>query len=101
MNAIRSEKWFRKIFKIMGNYIGSVGFSGLNIKFKPPEDELKNIKDNLAFYLSDLVSEFKDKDGLFIVIDDINGCLKHLNLLIGIKVLQILWQLLLKMLQFV
>lgn len=73
LNAIRSEKWSSKIFKIIGNYIDSVGFGGLNIKFKPPEDELKNIKDNLAFYLSDLVSEFKDKDGLFIVIDDING----------------------------
>lgn len=73
LNAIRSEKWSSKIFKVIGNYIDSVGFGGLNIKFKPPEDELKNIKDNLAFYLSDLVSEFKDKDGLFIVIDDING----------------------------
>lgn len=73
LNAIRSEKWSSKIFKIIGNCIDSVGFGGLNIKFKPPEDELNNIKDNLAFYLSDLVSEFKDKDGLFIVIDDING----------------------------
>ena len=73
LNAIRPEKWSSKIFKLIGNYIDSVGFGGLNIKFKPPEDELKNIKDNLAFYLSDLVSNFKDKDGLFIVIDDING----------------------------
>ncbi|WP_298522985.1 ATP-binding protein [uncultured Methanobrevibacter sp.] len=73
LNAIRPEKWASKIFNLVGNYIDSVGFGGLNIKFKPPEDELKNIKDNLAFYLSDLVSNFKDKDGLFIVIDDING----------------------------
>lgn len=73
LNAIRPEKWASKIFNMVGNYIDSVGFRGLNIKFKPPEDELKNIKDNLAFYLSDLVNNFKDKDGLFIVIDDING----------------------------
>ena len=73
LNAIRPEKWSSKIFNLIGNYIDSVGFGGLNIKFKPSEDELKNIKDNLAFYLSDLVSNFKDKDGLFIVIDDING----------------------------
>lgn len=45
----------------------------MNIKFKPSNQELKNIKDNFAFYLSDLVNNFKDKDGLFIVIDDING----------------------------
>ncbi len=73
LNAIRPEKWSNKVFNLIGNYIDSVGFGGLNIKFKPPEDELKNIKDNLAFYLSDLVESFKDKDGLFIVIDDING----------------------------
>lgn len=73
LNAIRPEKWSSKIFNRISNYIDSVGFGGLSIKFKPPEDELKNIKDNLAFYLSDLVSNFKDKDGLFIVIDDING----------------------------
>lgn len=73
LNAIRPEKWSSNIFNLVSNYIDSVGFGGLNIKFKPSEDELKNIKDNLAFYLSDLISNFKDKDGLFIVIDDING----------------------------
>ena len=72
LNAIGPEKWHDKIFKI-GKYMESVGFGGFNIKFKPPEDELRSIKDNIAFYLSDLVDNFKDKDGLFIVIDDING----------------------------
>ena len=73
LNSIKSEKWSNKIFNLIDKYIETVGFGGLNIKFKPSEDELTNIKDNLAFYLSDLVSNFKDKDGLFIVIDDING----------------------------
>lgn len=73
LNSIKSEKWSDKLFKLLENHIESVGFGGLNIKFKPSDDELVNIKDNLAFYLSDLVSNFKDKDGLFIVIDDING----------------------------
>ena len=73
INNIRSEKWSEKIFEVIGNHIESVGFKGVNIKFKPQEAELKNIKDNLAFYLADLVNDFKDKDGLFIVIDDING----------------------------
>ena len=73
LNAIQPEKWSDKIFKRISKYIESVGFGGFNIKFKPPEDELKNIKDNLAFYLADFVDNFKDKDGLFIVIDDING----------------------------
>ena len=76
LNAIKPEKWSDKIFNLIGNYIESVGFGGSDIKFKPSNDELKNIKDNLAFYLSDLVNNFKDKDGLFIVIDDINGLSK-------------------------
>lgn len=73
LNSIKSEKWSEKIFKLFGNNIESVGLGGLNIKFKPSESELHNIKDNFAFYLCDLVDQFKDKDGLFIVIDDING----------------------------
>ena len=73
LNNIRSEKWSEKIFNLIGNHIETVGFKGVNIKFKPHEDELKNIKDNLAFYLADLVDDFKDKDGLFIIVDDING----------------------------
>ena len=73
LNSIKSEKWSEKIFKLFGNNIESVGLGGLNIKFKPSESELHNIRDNFAFYLCDLVNQFKDKDGLFIVIDDING----------------------------
>ena len=73
LNAIKSEKWADNIFNFFEDRIESVGLGGLNIKFKPHDDELKNIKDNFAFYLSDLISNFKDKDGIFIIIDDING----------------------------
>ena len=73
LNSINSEKWSDKIFGFFEDHIEFVGFGGLTIKFKPSDKELKNIKDNFAFYLSDLVNYFKDKDGLFIVIDDING----------------------------
>lgn len=73
LNSIKSEKWSEKIFDLLRGNIESVGFGGLNVKFKPSNDELENIKDNFAFYLCDLVNHFKDKDGLFIIIDDING----------------------------
>lgn len=73
LNSINSEKWSDKIFGFLEDHIEFVGFGGLNIKFKPSGNELRNIKDNFAFYLADLVSNFKDKDGLFIIIDDING----------------------------
>ena len=73
LNSIKSEKWSERIFDLLKDNIESVGFGGLNVKFKPSTDELENIKDNFAFYLCDLVNQFKDKDGLFIIIDDING----------------------------
>lgn len=72
-NEIRSEKWSRPILDYFKDHIESVGIGGFNLKFKPSKEELKSIKDNFAFNLVDLVRNFKDKDGLFIVIDDING----------------------------
>ena len=73
LNSIKSEKWSERIFDLLRDNIESVGIGGLNIKFKPSNIELENIRDNFAFYLCDLVNQFKDKDGLFIIIDDING----------------------------
>lgn len=73
LNSIKPEKWSDKILNVLTNNIESVGFSGFIIKFKPSSEELHNIKDNFAFYLNDMVEQFEDKNGLFIVIDDING----------------------------
>lgn len=73
LNSIRPEKWSDKIFDFFDEHIEKIGIGGINIKFKPSKDELDNIKDNFAFYLTDLVNNFEDKDGIFIVIDDING----------------------------
>lgn len=73
LNSIRPEKWSDKIFDFFNDHIEKIGIGGINIKFKPSKDELNNIKDNFAFYLVDLVNNFEDKDGIFIVIDDING----------------------------
>ena len=73
LNSIKSEKWSERIFDLLRDNIESVGIGGVNIKFKPSNIELENIRDNFAFYLCDLVNQFKDKDGLFIIIDDING----------------------------
>ena len=73
LNSIKSEKWSEKIFKLFGDNIESVGLGGVNIKFKPSETELHNLKDNFAFYLCDIIEKFKDKDGLIVIIDDING----------------------------
>ena len=76
LNSISTEKWSDKIFNFLENHIEYVVFGGLTVKFRPSENELSNIKNNFAFYLADMINNFKDKDGLFIVIDDINGLSK-------------------------
>ena len=73
LNEIRSEKWADKILDFFDNHIEKVGVGGLTIKFKPSNTELKNIKDHFAFYLIDLVRNFEGKNGIIIVIDDVNG----------------------------
>ena len=49
LNSIKSEAWSEKIFDILGDRIERFGFGGINIKFKPKDEELENIKDNFAF----------------------------------------------------
>ena len=92
-NEIRSENGQGQYLDYFKDHIESVGIGDLTSQIsKPSKEELKSIKDNFAFNLSDLVRNFKDKDGLFIVIDDINGLSETPILQIGIKVLPILFQ---------
>ena len=80
LNSINSKK----IFDYLQEDIEIVG-DDLNIKFKPSDSQLKYIKDNLEFYLNDLVNIFKK--AIFIVIEDIDSLTDIWSLLVGIKVL--------------
>ena len=64
LNSINSEKWSDKIFNFLEDYIEYVGFGGLTIKFRPSKNELSNIKNNFAFYLADMINNFKDNFNL-------------------------------------
>ncbi|MCF0225960.1 MAG: AAA family ATPase [Methanobrevibacter sp.] len=74
LNEIECETWSNKIYKKFRDNIESAGLFGVSIKFKPKDENLiDNVKDNFASFLVDLVNNFEDKSGIFIIIDDING----------------------------
>ena len=86
LNNMQKESFFEDIFSKFKDHVESVNVFGTSFKFKPSEEWLDNIKDNFASFLVNLVNEFENKNGLIIVIDDINGLSNTQSLLIGIKV---------------
>ncbi|MCL2156906.1 MAG: ATP-binding protein [Methanobrevibacter sp.] len=76
LNEIEAEKWSKKIINAFTKYVDKVGLFGVTFKFKPEKDMLHNLRSNFAHFLMDLISNFEDKQGIFIIIDDVNGLSK-------------------------
>lgn len=76
LNEIEDEKWAEKIVKGFKDHVDKVGLFGVTLQFKPGKDLLNNLRNNFAHFLIDLIGNFKDKNGIFIIIDDINGLSK-------------------------
>jgi hypothetical protein len=74
LKETRDETWFNKISHFFGKYIRDVGLFGISVSFNPPEQDLKDLVRNFPEVLSNIVKEMKkEKAGLFIALDDING----------------------------
>ncbi|KZX14100.1 ATP-binding protein [Methanobrevibacter filiformis] len=73
LNEIVKEKWSKKIIDGFKKHVKSVGFAGANLELNNDKETINHIKDNFAFVLEDIISKFEDKNGLLIIIDDING----------------------------
>ncbi|WP_297898247.1 ATP-binding protein [Methanobrevibacter sp.] len=73
LNEIEKETWSDKIKEKLKDHIKTVQILGNKIEFNPDKRTTSHIKDNFPFFLKDLVENFDDKKGLFIIIDDING----------------------------
>ena len=74
-----NKKWGEGIWNAFSNHVESVNIFGANIRFKsrPEEKEIiKNIKYDFANFLYELSKKIDDKNGIFIIIDDINGLSK-------------------------
>lgn len=63
----RLKRWF-------GDHIESIEIRGNKIKFKVDDELSKSFKDYFQDYLKEIYEEFpKEKQGILIIIDDING----------------------------
>ncbi|WP_407378947.1 AAA family ATPase [Methanobrevibacter sp.] len=65
--------------KIIEEFIGSINeikLPGIGISLKNKEDFVENVKNNFADFLLNISKSLKEKNGLFIIIDDINGLSK-------------------------
>ena len=74
LREARQNKWYDNIQEMFGKHIESVDLFGVSVRFKPTLSDLEAIVRNFPEALINLFEKMKDeRDGLFIVLDDING----------------------------
>ena len=73
LNEIEKETWSNKIKNVFKDHIRTIELFGTKIEFTPDKKFVSHLKDNFPFVLNELVKNFEDRKGLFIIIDDING----------------------------
>lgn len=74
LKETKGQAWFEDIAKLFGRYIREVGLFGISVSFTPPEQDLKELVRKFPEALSNLLKKIKEqREGLFIVLDDING----------------------------
>lgn len=68
------KPFFEKIRSIFGNFIKEVGLFGVSVQFHASEKELRDIVTNFLSILRTIYEKIKDdKNGILIILDDING----------------------------
>jgi len=68
------QPWFDKIKGLFGKYIRNVGLFGISVEFAPAADQLNGLIREFPAALKTVVETIGDQtNGLFIVLDDING----------------------------
>ena len=74
LKETRGQAWFDKIKSFFGKYVKQVGLFGISLSFAPPAEELQELVRKFPEALNTIVKEItKEKAGLFIALDDING----------------------------
>ena len=63
-----------KVRKLFGKYVREVDLFGVNISFQPDAHELRNLADNFASALRNVLEKMEGtRKGILLVLDDING----------------------------
>ncbi len=78
INEIPQKSRLERIKEWFGDHIESIEVKGTKIKFKVDEKLAKSFKNYFSDYITEIYDEFPDdmKNGILIIIDDINGLSK-------------------------
>lgn len=72
-SQLHKETWGKKIIETFTDNIHEIKISGVGISLKNKPELIQDIKQNFSKFIINISNSLKDKKGLFIIIDDING----------------------------
>jgi len=76
----RDKKWYDSVIDPVRQYVKSVGLFNVSIEFRPPDEILRAAVGNFADTLRGFYGKLsREKDGLLIILDDINGLAESLD----------------------
>lgn len=70
---IYKESWGERVIKLFVNNIKEIKLKGSGFSLKDHSELVENVKKNFVDFMITLCDNLHDKNGVFIVIDDING----------------------------
>lgn len=73
LNKIGNKSWAKTIIQSFGDNIQQVGFMSASIKFIPKPNYLETLVNSFDVFIRDVANNIGDNNGIFIIIDDING----------------------------
>lgn len=78
LKETKRQGWLKNIVKFFGNHIREIGIFGISVSFEPPEQDLKELVRKFPEAINNLLEEItRQKNGLFIALDDINGLVER------------------------
>ena len=76
---INTESFGKKIIKLFADNINEIKFAGSGVSLKDHPEIVENIKKNFVNFMITICDNLNDDQGVFIVIDDINGLSDNLE----------------------
>ena len=75
LKETKGQAWFEDITKFFGRHVKKIGMFGISVSFNPSKEDLKELVRKFPEAINNLLNKLKkrQKRGLFIVLDDING----------------------------
>ncbi|MDP8242981.1 MAG: ATP-binding protein [Candidatus Hinthialibacter antarcticus] len=67
------KPWFGSIKKFFGNHISQIGLFGIDFEFNISDRDLKKAVREFIPALMDLIQKIKNRKGILLILDDING----------------------------